>query len=86
MTAKRINITLQEDILEELDATADEHGMNRSECIAFMVEVMRELNAWDKLQTFGAQEFAERFGRLPEASRVSTSMMLKAARRCRISM
>lgn len=85
MASNRINITIDDETLMDLDAMSSEYGMKRSECIRFMFDVMNELNAWEKLDTVGKTIFAERYGRETESRHASTSMMLRAASECSIT-
>lgn len=84
MTAKRINITVDEETLQDLDATAKFYGMKRSECIAFMFEVMNELNAFEKLEEYALQIKEEKFGTARLGYRARPYAMKQAARQCRI--
>lgn len=55
MTAKRINITLDEETLDSLDAISNAYGMNRSETIRFMSEILYELDAWSVLESIAIE-------------------------------
>lgn len=55
MTAKRINITLDEETLDILDAMSNAYGMNRSESIRFMCEILFELDAWSVLESIAIE-------------------------------
>lgn len=78
MTAKRINITIEEEMLEAIDSTANAYGMNRSECIAFLFEVLDEMNAWNVLENV-AMENNDR----PQFQPTKYQLM-KAARTCHV--
>ena len=85
MTAKRINITIEEETLRDLDATAEHYGMKRSECIAFMFEVMNELDAFGKLAEYAMQIHEQKYGIANTYSRPSAYAMQKAARECALT-
>lgn len=78
MTAKRINMTIDEEILIDLDAKAESLNMSRSECIAFMFEILGELNAWNALEAV-AMEGAEEHYTMP-----TKRQLVKAARKCSV--
>ena len=79
MAAKRINITLDEDVLTDLDSTAEEYGMNRSECIAFLFDLLGELNAWNALEAIAMDGFDELYRKPTKRE------LMKAARMCSVS-
>lgn len=78
MTAKRINITIEEEVLADLDATANAYGMNRSECIAFLFDLLAELNAWNVLENV-ATDGSDVLYRMP-----TKRELMKAARSCHV--
>lgn len=79
MTAKRINVTIDEEVLTDIDATAEAYGMNRSECIAFLFELLGELNAWGVLENI-AMEQDDQLYKQP-----SKRDLMKAARMCSVT-
>jgi metal-responsive CopG/Arc/MetJ family transcriptional regulator len=79
MTAKRINITIEEEVLADFDATASAYGMNRSECIAFLFDLLGELNAWNVLENV-ATDGSEEMYRQP-----TKRDLMKAARKCTVT-
>lgn len=79
MAAKRINITVDEEMLEGIDATAKSYGMNRSECIAYAFELLEELNAWNVLENV-ALDASDKPYYKPTKYAIS-----KAARKCSVT-
>lgn len=57
MTAKRVNITIDEDLLMGIDACAKNYDMNRSEYIAFCIELLEEMNAWNALEEVAYEKY-----------------------------
>lgn len=78
MTAKRINITIEEEVLADLDATASAYGMNRSECIAFLFDLLGELNAWTVLENVATDGNEELYRRPTKRE------LMKAANACHV--
>lgn len=78
MTAKRINITIEEELLQEIDATANAYGMNRSECIAYAFELLEQLNAWNVLENVAMDELSGLYAQPTKRS------LTKAARKCEV--
>lgn len=79
MSAKRINITIDEEVLTDLDATAEAYGMNRSECIAFLFDLLGELNAWNALEAIADEQSTRAY------STPTKRDLMKAARMCSVT-
>lgn len=79
MTAKRINITIDEDVLNDIDATAEAYGMNRSECIAFLFELLGEMNAWNALESIAIEQSEQLYKRPTKRD------LMKSARMCSVT-
>lgn len=81
MASKRINITLDEESIEILDAISSAYGLNRSKAIRFCAELLTESNLLHILEMAALEEIerkAEGLGLEPHAPRASD--MLRAAR------
>lgn len=85
MTAKRINITIEEETLKDMDATAEYYGMNRSQLIAFAFEALSDLGALEKLSEYALQMHEEKYGTAELYYRPSAYAMQKAARECTVT-
>lgn len=49
---KRVNMSLDADILTWLDGVAERYGCNRSECVELIVELCDELELVSKLESY----------------------------------
>lgn len=75
---KRVNITVDEDILHDMDVMANYYSMNRSEYIQLMHKIIQEWDAWTKLENVAIDCFFIR-GTVPSAYDLE-----RAARRCHV--
>lgn len=82
---ERINITIEKETLMNMDALANEYGMNRSAFITFMEEVFEELEIMQKLNEKAKKSYSEKFGHYPEYDRMGKSYLLKASREIEIN-
>lgn len=77
----RVNLVLDADTLNLLDALAASYGLNRSESVRFIAEILDGMNALGTLETIAegiAEERAERYGYAARSS-VTKYDLLRAA-------
>lgn len=75
----RVNISIEDEVLQGIDATANAYGMNRSECISFMFDLLDELNAWNAIEAVADEESGASY-HMP-----TKREMLRAARKCSVT-
>lgn len=80
----RINISIERETLMDIDALAEENGMNRSAFIAFMAEVFEETSLLEKLNEKAKRSYSDKYGHMPEYDRMGKSYLLKASREIEI--
>lgn len=77
---KRVNITIDEETIEMLDAISDAYGMRgRSEAIRFLSEILDEIGALPVLENVCSDSNDDLY------YRPSARQMLKAARNCSVT-
>ena len=70
MANARINITIDEDVLDRLDSFADSHGMTRSALLS--TAALQYMEAFDKAP-IAREQLSELFGIISDAFRAGTS-------------
>lgn len=76
---ERINISLDKDVADDIRAMAEVYNMNFSETIAFMFDLLDELNTWNVLIDVASEEYDELY------YTPSKRELLKAARKCSVT-
>lgn len=75
MAATRINITIQEELLHDIDTRAEYYGTNRSKLIATVFEMMDNMNAWQVLENSAIDSYDD----------LTAWNLTKASKECRVT-